>query len=549
MAQKKIKFPRLKLPQWRFKNIQKRGHQLSASLKKAKPAIWLDSIVTILLKTGTLFLVILLIIFIIRIFKSEGYIIESFSVPEFLEKSGYDGFVIARKIQDEFYNIKNFAQSVKKDSVQLIGDEQPELDLKVLGVGVSLRTLVYQVRSLLAQKNQIIQGEVTVVDDQYTLTLRMTGFPPAQHIEKIVDNNHQAAINKVIIKAGEIILSNTDPYRSAILCYQQKRYDEAVNFVRKIIKERPQEIHWAYLAWGSILEEQNQHFAAAAKFKRATELKPDFSLAHVRLGWNLLNQKESDFGESAMRKAVFYDSTNIERWLNLGWLLHAKKMYAAADSAFEKATVIEPEEIDIWSSWADSKISRGKPKEAIKLVQKAEQFAKEDAMGYLTRALGSLARGDSLKAFEHVMTALDFEPSNEIAILAGINTLWEQRDYKRVITVFENADVEDMDNYQRQRVLNIIAMSYNYDSQKDKALETIQKAIDVDPRRGYPYSTLAEIYALSSDLEKFYKYLEISFEKGLSPNQLDFKLEPYLSLKEDRKLKALMDKYASKLKD
>ena len=551
MASRRINWRRLKLRNLRrLKRPKMPLPQLPKlkMIKLEKPAGWLDSIVTIFLKIGTLFLLTIFIIFIIRIFKSEGYVLEPFAVPEAFEKSGYNGYVIAQKIQDEVYNIKEFAQTVKEDSLQLLGNDQPELDLKVMGVGVSLRTLVYQMRNLLGQKNEVIQGEITAIDDQFNLTLRMTGFPPIDHEEKILEGNKKQAIDRLITRAGETILSNTDPYRVAILCYKQKRYDEAVEIVRKIIKDRPQEIHWAYLAWGSILEEQNQDFAAAAKFRRATELKPDFSLAHNRLGWNLFNQKERDKGEIAMRKSVYFDSTNVQRYMGLAWLLHSREKFEGADSIFHKATVLAPNEPGVWTSWADSKISRGKPQEAIKLAQKAEEFAKEDAMGYLTKALGCLARGDSTRAFEHVMTALDFDPKNPIAINAGISALWQQRDYKRIIAISQNANFESMNNYQKQRMLNLVAMAYNFEGQLDNAFNTIREAIEVNPTIGYPYTTLAEIYALSGDIDNFYNNMRIAFEKGFNPELLTYEYEPYISLKDDPKFQRLIQQYSTKLK-
>ncbi len=533
-----IRFPKLSTPRATF--IKSFGIE--------KPANWLDAIVTIFLKTGTLFLILVLIIFVIRIFKSEGYVIEPFAVPEQLEKSGYDGVVVARKIQDEVFNIKQLAQTVKEDSIQLLGNEQPELDLRVMGVGISLRTLIYQMRNLLSQKNEIIQGEITAIGDQYELTLRMSGYPPVKHIEKIKEGNHKAAIDQLLTRAGEIIIGNIDPYRVAVLCYQQKRYVEAVDLVRKIIKERPQEIHWAYLAWGSILEEQNQDYAAATKFRRATELKPDFSLAHIRLSWNLSRQKEHEAAIRSMRKAVKYDSLNMHWWINLAWLLHAQENYEGADSAFQKATVLAPTEPATWSTWADSKISRGKPEEAVPLTQKAEEFAREDAMGYLSRALGSIARGDTINAFNHVMTALDFDPKNEIAIKAGINTSWAVKDYKKAIAIFENANLDNLNKYNRQQIYNLAAMCYNYKGRQDKAFQTVQSAIEIDPDMGYPYSTLAEIHALSGNLDKFYHFLEMAFEKGMEVKALDLNMEPYASLKEESKFKALINRYKQQLK-
>ena len=108
MTKRKIRWQRLR--SFKLKKVQVPKISISkiGTIKLEKPANWLDSIVTILLKLGTLFLLTLLIVFFVRIFKSEGYVMESFNVPENFEMSGYDGFVVARKIQDEVYSIKSF---------------------------------------------------------------------------------------------------------------------------------------------------------------------------------------------------------------------------------------------------------------------------------------------------------------------------------------------------------------------------------------------------------------------------------------------------------
>lgn len=108
----------------------------------------LDRLATIALKLGTLFLIIVAIVLASRIFQDQGYVLESFSVPLHLEESGYKGEVVARQVQDEVLRLKELTSSIKEDSMQLAGNQQPDLNVAVMGIGVSLRSVTYHLREM-----------------------------------------------------------------------------------------------------------------------------------------------------------------------------------------------------------------------------------------------------------------------------------------------------------------------------------------------------------------------------------------------------------------
>ena len=91
-------------------------------------------------------------------------------------------------------------------------------------------------------------------------------------------------------------------------------------------------------------------------------------------------------------------------------------------------------------------------------------------------------------------------------------------------------------------------MAYNFSGMPKEALQTVKKAIAVDPEIGYPYATLAEIHALSGDMEAFYKTLETAFQKGMNPAAISMDIEPYQSLAGDTRFQKLRQKYQPSLK-
>ena len=83
-----------------------------------------------------------------RIFQKQGYVLQAFSVPDAMEKQGWNGTIVARKVQDEVLAIKDIAQSVKIDSLKLLGNDEPEIDLSVVRVGLTLNSIAYHLREM-----------------------------------------------------------------------------------------------------------------------------------------------------------------------------------------------------------------------------------------------------------------------------------------------------------------------------------------------------------------------------------------------------------------
>lgn len=531
-----------KIPSF-FQKIKNQRWQRIFRFRFKKIVKSIELIVTLVLKLGTLLLVGLLLMFFVRLFQQQGYTLEPFSVPDSLQKSGLNGTIIARQVQDEVVKIKETAHSIKEDSLKLIGNNQPEIDLSVMGVGLSLRTISYHLRDILGYKNQLIQGEIVRIDQQFNLTMRMTDYPPLYYSEDFEEDKEYEAIQRLLRRGGEAILTNTDPYRLAICFFREKKYDESVELIRHIIKERPEEVHWAYIAWGNVLEAQNKYEEATQRFRRATEIKPDFALAYIRLGWTLDRLGKREEAEKMVEKAANLDTKRPERLLDYAWMLHRHQNYEAADSAFRKASVLYSEEPAVWMSWVDSKLSRNDMEGALPIIKKAEPFAEENCRGYLIRAFSSFLQKDTAMTIQHSMTAFDFDPAHPGAIMAGVRATFYSQDYKNTIKVIEKADLSRSNTWQKQFALNLGAMAYNFEKQHDQAFETAHQAIEVDTMRGFPYSTLAETHAFKNEKELFYQNLEKAFQLGMTIQSIDVNEIPYLKFKEEERLVKLLAKY------
>ncbi len=76
-------------------------------------------------------------------------------------------------------------------------------------------------------------------------------------------------------------------YRSAVLAYRKNQQDEAMTFLRKILKEYPENtdnLADVYYLAGDILRSRNQFAEAAESYRKAAELRPETRLAQAAAG-------------------------------------------------------------------------------------------------------------------------------------------------------------------------------------------------------------------------------------------------------------------------
>ena len=508
----------------------------------------LSAIVNVLLRLGTILLLVILLVFSYRVLQDQGYTIEPFSVPKSLMESGYDGAVVARKIQDEVARIKGAVQSIKQDSVQLIDQNQPEFSVAVLGIGVSLRSVTYHLRELLGRKNLSIRGEITQSDQRYHLTLRMTGFEPREYSLPARPDSLHHALQALLRKGGEAIINNLDPYRLAVLCYNEGRYEEAVLLVQRILDERPAEAHWAYLAWGSVLDKQGQTEAALEKFERSVKLKPDFELAWARIAWsyNELGQKEKAI--AAMRTTASLADDLPPRLVNLGWLLANNQNYAAADSAFEVAARLSNDQMEVVASWLDSKLTRRDTVGITSLIKRLEGTAKDNAQGYVMLAMANMAKGDTARAAKHVNQAFELDPTNLMAARFAIQVAYYlQKDIDASLRVYNRVVWKNTaEPFLVQHIHNMGAMCMNWKGLHDQAFVAARKAIATNPKMPYPYTTLAETFAFNQQWDSCYVYLSKALRMGFSPSDFVLTDPPYPTIMQRPEFKRLLEEYKLK---
>jgi tetratricopeptide (TPR) repeat protein len=525
-------------------SIRKSSLWLWRNLNAKTTEARLSIIVSLAMRLIGLLLLIFACMLIWRLTQTEDYTLEVFSVPKSLEESGHTGAFIAQHIQDELVTLKKNAGTSKADSLHIGNASETDFSVSVMGLDLSIKKIAHQIRLLFGRPVKTIEGELTQSDQLLLMTLRVSGYPPVQLSETIDAKNLGKATTNLCKQGAEALLSMTDPYRLAIASFREKRYDYAIEMVRKIIKERPHERVWAYIAWGSILEDKGNLDMAVSKFQRATQLDSSFALAWQRWGNCLVEQRKIGEAIEKYETALRYKPDNAQTWLHLAWLLLRNDEKEKSNAALEKVLYYADNTPTFWISCAEAKMAMDSSEAARKLTEKAIAIGGETSQGYLARALLAVIDRDTDAIIRNGLYTTELDPANFYGGKIAMIYAMRQKKYAKVIEIGHNIQIHQIEKNNAIIISNILASAYSYTGKMDSAFAIIKRAIAIDSTQAYPYSTLGEIYAKSGNMNQFYANLEQSFKMGMPVKAIDPLSEPYKNLQNEPRYKALIQKYS-----
>jgi len=489
-----------------------------------------------------------LLVVIVRGLNEDGYRLQSFQVPTEIEKAGYNGEVLALMIQDRVQELKQLANSRRVDSLELNVDSRPDLNLDVMGVGLSASSMTYHLRELLGRTTNTIGGNITNLEGTMTLNMRMTGYSSYTTDVTYTEGASRDALNNIIDEGAKYVLSNTDPYRLAI-CYDRLgETDKSENLIRQIIIDRPQDRKWAYNFWASLKAKKNEKEKSYMYLRKAIEEDENFVLPYRALAWGLHGDEDYEGALPLFLKALqinpdekSMDSGAARCYRELGQLESAEKHYKAFIEKFPTDLYGYGDYSDFLFRFKNDTIG------ATEIWHTASENIKESGDYYMAIGAFQLMKGDSMKALQSGMQALDLEPNN-VTVLIQMSQVFADglKDYdesiklsKRLISILEGGNYNE---WMQMSAYNRLAMSEYEIGAFDDAIDHANKSIEYMPDSPYPWSTLAEANLLKGNLSEFYKAIEKAISLGFQIEQyLD--QSPYNKLKSRSKLMAMRANY------
>jgi len=479
-------------------------------------------------------------------YNDDRYIVQAFDVPQTFDANGISGNVLARKIQDEVSDFKKEHEVFKKDSIQLDANAAPDLQVALMGVGLSVNSITYHIKNLFGKDNKIITGELIDLNDQLELTVRMSGFEPTVHRVSYIENS-TIAYDSLLQLGAQAIIKNTDPYRMVSYYIDEGQSAKALRMINWLINAE-RDVEWAYMAWGQLLQTQDERKEANEKYKKAIEIKPDFLAAYKFMAWNNFWQTDFEAAKKDFESVLKIDPEDFNAINGIGQCYRRMGNHKEAVAIFEK--IIEKNPETIWGYSTAAGILQHGLKDtvaAMAMLQRGAANAKDGVQKYSTLAnyYSSAGKQDSvLFYFEKI---LEIRPNNSRTLIQLINHYYSLKDYekskyyaRRLIATNPQRGYDAY--YHKLSAYNMKAMIHYEEEQFDSALVHVKKSIDMDPSIAAPYTTLAEIYGMQGQMEPFYKNLQIGIDKGFPLEDL-LKLEPYNRFLNRSRMKTIIEKY------
>lgn len=511
---------------------------------------WIISIFTILSRLLIGFLVLAVFVMIYKGLSNDAYLIQPFQVPGDFEEKGYNGVVISRKVQDRVKDLKDYVSSTKKDSIAFEADLEPDLEVGVMGFGLSLNTVTFHLKSLLGRKNKIITGELTDLNNKMELTIRMSGYETENHVIEY-EENANAALDELLEEAAKTILKNTDPYRLSVYFYNKQEYQKSLELIISLI-QKDRDTEWAYLAWGHLLEKQGRQEEANEKFKRALEIKPDFNNALTSLGWNYFGANEPEEATLYFERMIAKDAKSYNGWNGLAQCYRRIGNQEKAIEAYDKSISVAPNQVWGYANKAEYVLQSLKDTAgATILYQTAAEVTKDGMEKYIALAGAYMTMNKMDKMMEYVDKGLEIDPNYSLGNMVKIQVLAMNEEYEEALTYLDRIQAIPVDArgdklYHKQSSLNQLAMASYHLKKYDQAIVLGKESAAVFPNNGWPYTTIAETYSLMGGKDnEFYHYLEEAFKRGV-PSSALMDDAPYQKYLHQKRFIDLVKKYERK---
>jgi tetratricopeptide (TPR) repeat protein len=164
---------------------------------------------------------------------------------------------------------------------------------------------------------------------------------------------------------------------------------------------------------GVILEAMGRRDEAAARYRAASDLKPDHFGAWLNLGNALLALGRLDEAETACRAAAKLAPQSGEARYNLGTALARRERYAEAAAEFAAAARLKPDFAAAHASLGAALIAAHEPAQAVPHLRRALALDPRHPQAAVNLGQAALAQGDEAGALEAALAALGVGESRD----------------------------------------------------------------------------------------------------------------------------------------
>jgi tetratricopeptide (TPR) repeat protein len=226
---------------------------------------------------------------------------------------------------------------------------------------------------------------------------------------------------------------------------------------------------------------------AIEHYYQALRINPSSAIIQNNLGIALESQGKADEAISHYIAATQIRPNFPDGYYNTAHLLASKGKLSEAADYYRQALKFNPDFAEAHNYLALALKFQGRPDEAIDHFQSALRIRPDYAEAYVNLGITLASQGRFDEAISHYRKAIDLKPDfvealNNLAWVLVVNPDPKMRDANEAIVLAERAS--ELTKQQNPTILNTLAAAYAASGQFDRAITTVQKAIELADSAG-----------------------------------------------------------------
>jgi len=306
----------------------------------------------------------------------------------------------------------------------------------------------------------------------------------------------------------------------------------------KLTHCHPKLKHTLFSSLGDFLGSAELYKDALDCYQKALELDQGNASTFLGQGVALGNLERPEEALESLQKALDLDPESVDAWRNRGAVLGNLKRYEEALESLQKALDLDPESVDAWVNRGKTLNNLERYEEALESLQKALNLDYESVNAWALRGtvLNNLGRYE--EALAACDRAFEIDSKNYQALNTQALALSLLKNFEKAITAIDEAI-----NLKPQEVLyganrGIILARYG---RYTEALADCEQAIKQDPKHESGYYGKACCYALQREIGQAIDNLQKAIDIAPRRSRREAKKNPdFDSIRDDERFRALM---------
>jgi tetratricopeptide (TPR) repeat protein len=340
---------------------------------------------------GNLVKVFFAVIFLLLVFHAiyelfrYDFVVKPFDMPFDLSRQGYTGTVVAYRLQEQMIQVR---KEIQRASTQGFGRDLATIQLSELekrqqidvpAIGLSLNTVISQLRRLLGIKQPRISGDVVVKGEKIYLTLRVTDYPIFK-----TDGDDIHDPEELIERAAKYVLKMSEPLLFGQNYCLNKKNDELADLIKKVQQRQlsQKEKALALIFEGCLLKNHEKYELALEKLKLAQQLNPKNPLIFLMMGDTLVEMEAYEKAIAEYQKALNFDSKNGEIYTKWAKALLKQGDIEAGFAKYQEAAKKDSQNPWVYTDWGEKLVEHKKFEQAIEKFQHALEIDPNYALAY-----------------------------------------------------------------------------------------------------------------------------------------------------------------------